>query len=457
VFASLLLSHGSLFPADISETAQHLYLLGTDERQPSNLHVEIPTALPTPSLDQIDWLAATWFTDHSAKQTDLIAEALENGTCEAVSDGSAYEGVESSAAWCIGATEIFEIISAGLRVSGPANSNCSYRSEMAGIYAILLAIWSVCKDRGIRKGSIEIGCDSESVLKRIFEKHAPASLNDHSWDLISACKSMIRKLSFLTITHPHIPSHQDEKLIHKKGTCRWIDRNILMDERAEAVYTLITKESVNDFQDGNIWPITVNGRLIVCNFREEVRKATVGAELLVLWHKTGKTGESTQAIAWDSFELAMKDVPKKRQRWIVKQTSGRCAVGIEMKRRRQWPHSKCPRCDEPVETAMHILQCTGEGTEEVWESAIKDLHKWMAEHYTNNAVADLICISMSSWRDGNRINYLGSNLKDLRQAFAEQNEIGWGAAMEGRWATLWIQIQERHFVNIKKGDQGDDG
>ena len=26
--------------------------------------------------------------------------------------------------------------------------------------------------------------------------------------------------------------------------------------------------------------------------------------------------------------------------------------------------------------------------------------------------------------------------------------------MEGRWAVLWINIQERHFARIKKGDQG---
>jgi hypothetical protein len=125
-----------------------------------------------------------------------------------------------------------------------------------------------------------------------------------------------------------------------------------------------------------------------------------------------------------------------------------------MKRRREWSHSKCPRCDEPTETSVHVLHCTGEGTDAIWEIAIADLRIWLAEQRTNNAMADLICSSLSSWRNGTEQMPPSSHLLGLRKAWIEQNDIGWGAAMEGRWSQAWVDIQERHFLRIRKRRSG---
>jgi hypothetical protein len=78
----------------------------------------------------------------------------------------------------------------------------------------------------------------------------------------------------------------------------------------------------------------------------------------------------------------------------------------------------------------------------------------LAHQRTNNAVADLICASLSAWREGKRIRYPSSNLLDLRKALEEQTAIGWDAAMEGRWSSLPIDIQQRHFTQIKKKRSG---
>jgi hypothetical protein len=170
--------------------------------------------------------------------------------------------------------------------------------------------------------------------------------------------------------------------------------------------------------------------------------------------KENKLGRGTAEIAWGSFELAMNEINNKKRRWIVKQTSGRCAVGVEMKRRREWSHAKCPRCDEAFETSAHVLQCTGEGTDSVWLVAVEDLRMWLAKQRTNNAVADVICSSLSAWRDGTTLHPPRNNLLGLRNAWVEQNDIGWDAAMEGRWSQSWIDIQDRHFLRIRKKRSG---
>ena len=138
----------------------------------------------------------------------------------------------------------------------------------------------------------------------------------------------------------------------------------------------------------------------------------------------------------------------------MKQTAGKCAVGVEMKRRKPWTHSKCPRCDELYETSTHVLQYTGEGTGGIWEKAIKSFRQHLAEQLTNNQVADLICASLSAWRQGIQPRQPRSYLLGLQQAFVEQTDIGWGAALEGRWSELWVEIQERHFRKLKKQRSG---
>jgi hypothetical protein len=132
----------------------------------------------------------------------------------------------------------------------------------------------------------------------------------------------------------------------------------------------------------------------------------------------------------------------------VKQTSGRCAVGVEMKRRRTWPNANCPRCTETQETSTHVLRCQGEGTEAIWTKFISEFRLWLARQRTNNDITEAICLALSRWRSGGPKYSCRSNLPGLRQAVLEQDDIGWDGALEGRWSSSWIEIQERHFTFI---------
>ena len=448
-FAVALLGHGNIYTADVSAQGDKLVLKNHDDRQSMNLHVVIPTGPKIKEMDKLGWIADVWYTDHANKEVETIAQAIREKKCEAVSDGSAFDANEGSAAWCIGQTGTFEIVSAGLRVHGPDDSQCSYRSELAGVYAILLTIWAICHDTGVTNGAIEIGTDSEGVIKRLFWSTTPAHLGDHSYDLLSACQRLLRKLHFLQFTARHIPGHQDEKFLPEKGLDVWADRNIEMDARAGKIYTQIPKSQMTEFQASDIWQIKVNNQVVIHNFRQQVRKATVGRDIMKYWEKEGKLGQRNTEIAWESVGMAMSEIPNKKRRWIVKHTAGRCAVGVEMKRRRTWTHSKCPRCAEQSETATHVLQCPGEGTETIWEKAIADLRQWLVLQRTNNQLTELLCTSLTAWRHGHQVHPPTGHLRELRTVFDAQTDIGWGAALEGRLSIHWINIQERHFSRIK--------
>ena len=369
------------------------------------------------------------------------------GGCVAVSDGSALEGKAGTAAWCLSSGMLMELISAGFRVPGPSFSQCSYRSELAGIHAIMKVVHRVTRFFYIQEGTIEVGTDSLSVIDRLFGSLQPACLADHSYDLLAECQKMMAEIPQITWKWRHIPGHQDRKNQHIPMDI-WAERNILMDARATIVYEAIPEENKPIFLATAIQPLLINGVPIVANFQDHVRKATVGKGILDYWKHRGKVGQGTSDdIAWKSFDLARESLPTKRQHWLVKQYSDTCAVGKVMKYRKEWTHSRCPRCKTPVETSSHVWTCPDQGAQDIWSEAIDSLRVWLASQQTNMAVTDAICDRLKSWSSNTPFLPLESRLLGLQSAIEAQDIIGWHSAVEGRWSVKWEIIQDRHFKN----------
>jgi hypothetical protein len=291
-----------------------------------------------------------------------------------------------------------------------------------------------------------VGTDSLSVIDRLFCSKRPAGLDDHSFDFLAECQLLMEGIPQITWKWRHIPGHQNEKGPQKLDI--WAERNVLMDMRATLVYQIIPVEDTPKIQGTAIFPVCVNKDPIVCNFQDRIRKATVGRDLLDYWKSKGKLGNAQPSdMAWDALEKARGTLAQSRQHWLVKHTSGACSVGKVMLARKKWTNSKCPRCEEPVETTEHVWKCQHIGANAIWEKAIEELKIWLASQRTNAAVNEAICARLLAWRSAAPLPPLTSHLLGLPQALAEQDGIGWTAAFEGRWSKKWIDIQNRHFKN----------
>ena len=99
-----------------------------------------------------------------------IAQAIKDGTCIAVSDGS-YKDNPDTAFWIIEGTDPQYRLQGALDIPGHTSDQTPYRSELGGLYAIATMISAVCKHYGITSGSAEIACDGLSALNRITEDH----------------------------------------------------------------------------------------------------------------------------------------------------------------------------------------------------------------------------------------------------------------------------------------------
>jgi hypothetical protein len=108
-----------------------------------------------------------------------IRDAILQGSLIAVSDGS-YQETYGTAAWILQAPE-HRILGQAI-CPGTADDQNSYRSEIAGLLAILHIIDALVTFYHITYGSIEVACDGLSALNKVFSTALAISVDDPCYD-----------------------------------------------------------------------------------------------------------------------------------------------------------------------------------------------------------------------------------------------------------------------------------
>ena len=404
-------------------------------------------ALPT------DW--HHWFVPPTQATIEQLLDALHRGAIEAVSDGSSRAGVDGTCAWCLAASPSqLELVSAGVRVPGPAESQHSFRSELYGLYNIALFIRGLVRVGHGRGGQITFATDSTSVLGRLLTSSRPATVSDQCWDMISAVQDLLLSMPSVRWHGRHVRGHQDRG-VAREDLDRWALRNVLMDERATQVYELIPPDSLPPSPLGQIPAVCVAGSVVACDFTERLRLHVNGPVLEEHLEQHGKFGAgSSDLVQWEAYHIALRSQPLNRRHWILKSTMNRSAVGVEMVRRRQWRTASCPRCGFPSETAIHVFLCPHQEVTTLWDDALLRLDRWFAQKSTHPSLAAYILSALRAWRHGAPPPALASTVPHLSAAAAAQRLLGWDAAFEGRWSSLWASVQDEYFRFIGKRNTG---
>ena len=99
------------------------------------------------------------FTDDGT----IIAEAIRLGTCIAISDGSFKDGI-GTASWVLEGSSSEGRIIGQCMSPGQVREQGSYRSELAGQYALATMVNLLCSFFDITSGQVVIACDGLSAL-----------------------------------------------------------------------------------------------------------------------------------------------------------------------------------------------------------------------------------------------------------------------------------------------------
>ena len=183
------------------------------------------------------------------------------------------------------------------------------------------------------------------------------------------------------------------------------------------------------------------------NFRSQLSWSTSGRTITQYW--TSKKSLPPECpIDWPIIGNALKSVPSQRHLWIVKHTSGRSAVGIEMHRRKRWTHSQCPRCSVPLEDSQHVVRCPDADAVVEWSKSLRKLRLWLLQT-TSLELSRATHRRLSAWHSGIPDHYSSTQYSTLvRQALEAQDAMGWNLFIDGFISTSWCLAHQGYLSSI---------
>jgi hypothetical protein len=283
---------------------------------------------------------------HSSDNGIRIAQAIQNGTAIALSDGSFKDGFGTSAI-IIEASDPGDNIIAVNVVPGCKDTQSSFRSKLSGIFGQVIMINTICQLYGITHGSITCGCDGEDALRQSFSPYHTASTKGSQFDLLSAIQTAI-KSSPITWKFQHVKGHQDKDA--DATLDRWAILNIQMDSLAKMYWMEMFHQAPQStsFITGEYWPVFIQGHKIHSSLQTSLYSSIYQQKMASHWEKKNRfTKDQFMQINWDACEMAMRRLKISRRHWIVKHSEGMCGVGKWLLIWKDRDTDACPLCSAP--------------------------------------------------------------------------------------------------------------
>jgi hypothetical protein len=374
---------------------------------------------------------------------NLEEELVQSGGCiNAVSDGS-FKELFGTAAWTLHITDQC-VIQGQCTSPGEPEDQSAYRSELTGIYGIVSTIWTL-QHKWSCVGEVTVGCDGLSALRQAQKTTDFIDPNVPQFDLIMAIRTIIAQTNWKW-NWIHVKGHQDA-VNELSQLDRWSKWNVQMDTLAKQEWTSARHKYIDPDIFGEPWRVEVGGKKITSNMRGQLREACNMPSAMNYWDGKLRFGSRTSAdIDWDALGTAMAGIPLNRRHWRSKTTTGFCATGRMMYRRKEHETDECPRCGAP-ENVEHIWKCEKD-TQELWNKAMQGVREWLVSYRTHPELARSIIQGIQSWRN-NTSTGAESSIPWVRDIVNKQNECGWRNFFEGMILKDWQQVMNRQLTRVR--------
>lgn len=259
---------------------------------------------------------------------EIVVQAIINGTALAISDGSFHKDY-GTVAWVLEGDSSLGRLGGTAIAPGGAYDQSAYRSELTGVYAIIMTVKLLVEQHGITSGSIQVACDGLSALNMVFSD-ATVSLDEPCFDIILA-SHLLLQASPLAWNHIHVEGHQDDDPFKPLDQCVLL--NIVMDKTAKA-FLPIAQPLPRTYQvPGEPWSIWYKQSKVQHQFDSTLRAIIHGQQALAYWaSKQQMSAICIMNVYWEATGRTMKEVPQHTATFISKHSAGMCGVGKLMKR-----------------------------------------------------------------------------------------------------------------------------
>ena len=444
------------YSQDVSDAPNDLQRATIIQRNPSRIlctgwsrDKEIPSDTPPTSLSElIDSLPESqrWAFEHFKCDDDgkTIAEAIRLGTAVAVSDGS-FKNELGSAALVIEGSDSQHRILAGHLTPGPLSAQSSFRSELSGLYGIVLMVNTICRFYDITEGQVSCACDGEQAITQAFAnpQYYHAQTVNSDFDLLSAIHTLLQD-SPVKWQHRHVKGHQVED--ETSTLDRWAILNNEMDGTAKAVWAFHQDEQPQNIEiEGEYWPLYLSSGKVTGNIDAEIRDYIHGEDLVQRWiTKERIPDDAGRLVNWEACGEAIKALGLSRGLWIVKHISGVCGVNAMMKLWKKRSSDACPRCGE-IEDAQHVWWCQQPEARLKRAQGFHKLSDWMDKELTAPEISSAITSRLNTVSCQTVPHDFDFLFPGVQAALEDQDFIGWNNFFEGCIASSWTETQQKYY------------
>ena len=408
--------------------------------------------VPPPIIHTLEGLLETlprnerWAIDDLELQDngEILAAAIAGHYAIAVSDGSHKDKFGTSAFVLEGKDHVGRILGENC-VPGHTTEQSSYRSELAGIEGILTTVQLLCQLHHLTQGSIEIGLDNTTAIDNVTDEWDPPC-KAPDFDLVYNIRQHLKALP-ITCTFRHVKGHQDDH-VDMSRLDRWELLNVEMDTRAKrhlALHYQPTPPANIRFKYEKV-TVRLHGRKLARFNMKYLYRQAFEPKIKAYWIAKGHfTAETWDLVDWDLQGRCFDSAPLGFQVWLSKHASGWCGVGRMLKIYGFQDHSECPRCSQPEETTKHVVCCPSPDATATWTTLLDTLRQWMRQQQTPHTLATAILQRLTEWRTGQPLRPLLLDSTLLREAFSQQDQIGWWNFLLGRHSPLFTPVLLHHY------------
>jgi len=264
----------------------------------------------------------------------------------------------------------------------------SYRTELQGLHALLLAINHICSIHHVQSGQVIIGCDNQGVLHHTHSPSAYVPSTIKHADLVCAIHATLH-LCPLHLTFQYVAGHQDD-FCHFEDLPTLAQLNVQADHMAKQALHVLGEQSSPALLDplpGLSWWLAAHQQPISSEPRVTILNHLSAQTAIPYWIARGHlTGESATLVDWPLLAKALSSRPPTYRMWLSKFASGHSAVGITMHRWKQWDSPLCPICHLADEDINHVILCSNAERTAHWHSAVDTFGQWLSSAKTHPAI-----------------------------------------------------------------------
>jgi ribonuclease HI len=223
-----------------------------------------------------------------------------------VSDGS-FKNSNGTSAFLLCSEEVENCIIGVNVVPGSITEQSAYRSKLAEVSSILLALTILCKKFDIKADSVEIVLDGQQALEAAGGTW-PLKVHQPDFNLLRNIRAKIKKLP-VNITWHWIRGHQDDRKDYHNLDSR-AKHNIQADSLAKAFWNHCkwnNKQLPNQVFGDDGWTFQFNEKKRSKLKKDELHAELFGNETRDYWISKGQIPVAEiHSIDWKNTEAAMK-------------------------------------------------------------------------------------------------------------------------------------------------------